>query len=382
MQGAPEWSTFQGNAAHNGHVPVTLDPNQFSPRWQITVPAHLYYNGQFNLVTVTTEGGRFFISGDNAVAARSEHDGSQLWSYSFSGLENPSVNPPAVRDGTVYVSAGQQQSTTMFALDASDGTVKFRSAMASQWVNHLAPTVGPSGLYTNAGTTGGMFAFDLQGTELYFSQTDFQSTWTPAVDSSAVYAYTGDALRVFHPTTGALLANIADPAFQNYIYEIGGSAVLGGPHSVFAAAYGNSALNGGDIGNSLLHFNLQTNTIDWSLHGVYPRTPAYADGVVYAVNNNPLRLEARAEADGALLWSWTPQASADTSFVSEVLLTDNAVLVSTNQATYAIDRSTHRAAWSYPAPGNLALSRNGVLYIAGYGSFGATTMTLTAINLH
>lgn len=60
----------------------------------------------------------------------------------------------------------------------------------------------------------------------------------------------------------------------------------------------------------------------------------------------------------------------------------NAVIVSTNLSTYAIDRSTHRAVWSYPAAGSLALSRNGVLYVAGYNTFGATSMTLTAINLH
>jgi uncharacterized protein YigE (DUF2233 family) len=67
--------------------------------------------------------------------------------------------------------------------------------------------------------------------------------------------------------------------------------------------------------------------------------------------------------------------------VSEVLLTQNAVIVSTNISTYVIDRSTHRAVWSYPTAGNLALSPNGILYIEGYGTFGSTT-TLTAINVH
>jgi hypothetical protein len=382
MPGAPEWSTFQGNAAHTGHVPVALDPNRFSTRWQIEVPAFLYFNGLFNLATVTTEGGRFFVAGNNAVTARSEHDGTTLWNYSFDGQAFPSANPPAVHDGTVYVSAGHQSSATMFGLDASDGSVRFRSAMSNQWNNYLAPTVGPAGVYASAGGTSRMYAFDRQGTTLYAALTDYQATWTPAVDSRAVYAYTGDALRVFHPTTGVLQASIIDPTFTNYTYEIGGSAVLGGPDSVFAAAYGNSALNSGTIGNSLVHFNLRTNTVDWSIQGVYPRTPAYAAGVLYAVNNNPLRLEARAESDGALLWSWTPQASGDTQFVSEVLLTDNAVIVSTNRSTYAMDRSTHRAVWSYPAAGNLALSRNGVLYIAGYNTFGATSMKLTAINVH
>lgn len=380
MLGAPEWATFQGNAAHTGYVPVTIDPNQFGTRWQIPVPAFLFFNSRFNLATVTTGGGNFYIAGANAVTGHREYDGSALWSYSFSGLPYPSVNPPAVANGTVYVAAGQQSSTFMFGLDAGTGAVRFRSPMSSQWENYLAPTVGPSGVYTNAGTYGGLYAFDPVGTNLYFATTAQQSAWTPAVDSSSVYAYTGDALRVFDPVSGALKAQIADPTFTNYIYEINGSAVLGAPNSVFAAAYGNSSLNGGAALNSLVHFNLQSNTADWTVRGNYPSTPAYDSGIVYAVNQNPVRLEARSEADGSLVWSWTPPASGDTGFLSEVLLTKNTVIVSTNLSTYAIDRSTHHTVWSYPAAGNLALSPNGILYIEGYGTSGSTT-TLTAINV-
>ena len=381
MQGAPEWVTFQGNAAHTGYVPVMLDPNQFTTRWQLAVPTFLYFNGLFNLGTVTTANGKFYMAGNNAITARSEFDGSTVWAYSFAGLPFPSVNPPAVSNGTVYVAAGQQSSASIFGLDAINGSVQFRSSMSAQWENYFAPTVGASGVYTNAGTYGGMYAFDPQGNQLYFGATAQQSTWTPAVDAAGVYAYTGDALRVFDPITGALKATISDPTFTNYIYEIGGAAVLGASGSVFAGAYGNSWLNGGGIGNALVHFNLQTSAVDWSIHGVYPTTPAYSSGVVYAANNNPLRLEARAEVDGSLLWSWTPPNAGDTKFVSEVLLTRNTVFVSTNLSTYAIDRTTHHVAWSYPVAGNLALSRNGTLFIESYGSGSATT-ALTAINLH
>ena len=381
LQGAPEWATFQGNAAHTGYVPVTLDPNQFGPRWQLGVPTFLFFNGVFNLATVTTAGGNFYIAGNNAVTAHSEFDGSTIWNYSFAALPYPSVNPPAVSDGTVYVAAGQQSSTYMFGLDAANGTVKFRSAMSSQWENYLAPTVGAAGVYTNAGGYGGLFGFDPQGNQLFFGGTAQQSAWTPAVDTNGVYAYTGDALRVFDPVSGTLKTTISDTTFTNYIYEVGGSAVLGAPNSVFAAAYGNSWLNSGGIGNALVHFNLASNTVDWSIHGVYPSTPAYDSAVVYVANNNPLRVEARNEADGSLAWSWTPQAAGDTKFVSEVLLTRNTLIVSTNLSTYAIDRTTHHVVWSYPVSGNLALSANGILYIEGYGISGGST-TLTAINLH
>ena len=114
--------------------------------------------------------------------------------------------------------------------------------------------------------------------------------------------------------------------------------------------------------------------IEWQIPGVYPTTPAYANGVLFVANERPLRLEARSEDDGSLLWYWTPPYSGDEGFDSEVLLTDNLVFVSTNRSVYAIDLNSRRAVWSYPQTGRLALSENGILYIQG-------ETYLTAINL-
>jgi hypothetical protein len=360
--GVSDWSTYQGNAAHTGYVPVELNPDQFSTRW-IGASMNVGTGRMGNMANIATAGDRFFHSGPTSVHARREHDGSELWSYDFSGMQYPSANPAAVANGVVYVAAGQQSSTELFAFDATNGSIVFRSPMSSQWEHYLAPTVGPEGVYTNAGTYGGLYAFNTLGQQLYFGNMDQTSVWTPAVDASGVYTYTGGYLRVLHPVTGAELESIRDATFQNYIYEIGGSPVLGASNSVFAANYLNSILNGGAIGNTLLHFNLETNTIDWQVPGVFPSTPAYHDGVLYVANENPFRLEARAEDDGELLWWWTPPHPADSGFESEVLLTDNLVFVSTDRATYAIDLVSHRQVWSFPMSGRLALSRNGVLYI-------------------
>ncbi len=99
---------------------------------------------------------------------------------------------------------------------------------------------------------------------------------------------------------------------------VGGSVVLGAPNSAFAAAYDNSWLNGGGIGNSLIHFNTQALAVDWqSTRRLSGATPAYNSGVLYAVNNNPMQLEARSETDGSLLWNWVPPASGDVEFKSE-----------------------------------------------------------------
>ena len=361
--GVADWVTFQGNAGHTGMVPVDLNPDQFTTRWTKAVTAMPGFNGNFNLATVTTSNGLFYLAGGNVLTASSESDASTVWQYDFGGLPFPSTNPPAVGGGILYIAAGQQTSTYLFAFDAADGTQLFRSQMSSQWEHYLAPTVGPHGVYTDAGSYGGIYGFDTTGAQLFFDGLDQQEIWTPAADSGAVYTYTGSSLRVIDPLNGTVIGTIPDPTFTNYIYTIGGSPVLGAAHSVFAAAYGNSLLNGGAIGNRLLHFNTLLMTLDWSIAGDYPTTPAYDSGAVYAANNNPLRLDVRSETDGSLLWDWVPPDSGDVAFKSEVLLTNNLIFVSTNLSTYAIDRSTHHQVWSYPSSGNLAVSQSGILYL-------------------
>lgn len=371
--GAPDWAMFQGNAAHTGYVPVTLNPNLFSARWR---KSGMGWTGSFYPVpaTLTATMGNFFIAGSNVLYAHNEFDGSLVWSYDFSGLPFPSVNPPAVAEGTVYMAAGQQDSTYFFAFNALDGTIRFKAPMSSQWENYLAPTIGPEGVYTNAGVYGGLYAFSKTGQQLYFDNMAQTSLWTPAVDTTGVYTYTGGIMKVVDPKSGAILHSITDPTFQNYVYQIGGSPVLGAPGSVFAANYVNARLSGGGISNMLINFNTATDSIAWLVPGNYPFTPSYAAGTVYALNEKPVQLEARAETNGSLLWTWAPPPSGDTSFNSEALLTNNLVFVATNLTTYAIDRSTRQTVWSYPQSGRLALSQNGILYIQGKDF-------LTAINV-
>jgi outer membrane protein assembly factor BamB len=359
--GVPDWTMFQGNAAHTGFVPVELDPDQITTRWQ--QPARTVSSGYSSIIASTaTSDGQLFVSGDDHLYALEEFDGSTNWSYDFHSLPFPSVNPAGIADGIVYVAAGQQSSTYLFAFKAKSGGLVFKSAMSSQWENYLAPTIGTSGIYTDAGTYGGLYGFAASGAELFFATEEQTSLWTPAVDANGVYSYTG-YLQVNDPVTGAVTHAIPDPTFENYIYEIGGSPVIGAPGSIFMANYENSIINGGGIGNTLLNFQVASNSIAWKIPGDYPTTPAYAKGRLYVGNNNPMQLEVRAESDGSLIWSWVPPQAGDIGFISEVLLTKNLVFVSTNLATYAVDLSTHSAVWSVPLVGKLSLSKNGVLYI-------------------
>ena len=362
--GVADWSTFQGNAAHTGYVPVEIKPDQIGPRWK--AGAISQSNGGFygysNFNTLTAADGVFYAALNNVLKARKESDGSLVWSYDVSGLAYPSVNPPAVDNGIVYMAAGQQSSTFLFGFDAASGAVRFKAPMSSQWENYLAPVAVGDAVYTNAGTFHGLYGFTPTGDELFFTPTAQNSMWSPAVDANAVYVYDG-TLHVYERKTGKALVEIKDLNYTNYTYLLGGSVVLGANGNAFVANYANAYLNGGTMGNELLKFNTEKGYIDWRIAGNYPVTPAYAGGVLYAPNTKPYRIEARAEADGALLWSWVPGQASETAWKSEPVVTKNLLFVSTDAATYAIDLRTNKAVWSYPLAGRLALTRSGILYI-------------------
>lgn len=364
LAGAPDWETFQGNASHTGYVPVTLNPADFSARWTWVAPA--YQGQQTQVSTVTASGGRVFVANGagwisqsaSLLYALGEADGKPIWSHDFSYLHYPSINPPAVSNGKVYMSAGSQESTTMFGFDAATGTQLFASAMSSQWEKYLAPTIFDTTVYNNGGTYGGMYAFNkTSGAQVFFANNLGQyDGWTPAVDANNAYAYVGGSLITVDRRTGIKLGEISDSTYQWNGYTNTGAPVLGSTGSI-------TNVNGGYAEkNALVNYNMVSQAVRWNVPGAYPGNPAFQGGTLFAINNFPFRLEARNETDGALLWSWAPPA-ADARFVGDVIVTNNLIFVSTSTTTYAIDRTSHAAAWSHPASGALALSANGILYI-------------------
>jgi hypothetical protein len=365
---APEWSTFQGTAAHTAYVPVMINPDQIKPRWK-TGPIEFSFANEWGpgygySSTIAIANGMLYSAGATKVKGRKEFDGSEVWSYD--ALEKNykywKFNPPAAANGKVYMILGVDFETYLFAFDALTGVVSYKAPMKSYLESYLAPVALGDAVYVSGGRDGGLYASSLLGDPV-FSDDQLARTamWSPAVDGGSVYVYDG-ALHVVDRKTGAVSATIKNPGYQPNV-ENDGAPVLGASGNVFAADYANAYLNGGASGNQLMKFNTAKGSLDWGIAGSYPLTPAYAKGVVYAPNTTPYRIEARNETDGALLWSWAPAQGGETSWHGEPIVTNNLLFVSTNLATYAIDLVTHKVVWSYPAGGRLALSRSGILYI-------------------
>ncbi|MYM69278.1 PQQ-binding-like beta-propeller repeat protein [Pseudoduganella sp. FT55W] len=365
-----DWNTFQRNSAHNAYVHVTLDPSKFSKAWTWSRPSgDSEPVGGIN--TVSTGQGMVFVSkdiyfGQAEVFALKESDGGQVWHYA-SGY-SASEGPPAYADGSVYFgTTTSSQASRVTALDAATGTFKFNMPFSAQWPGYFAPTIY-GGAVLN--TSGSLTSYSVQdGKQNWRSGTlgtyDFTS---PAADSKYVYQYGSSSgkMSVLDRATGTTIASITDPFNPGSSgYSEFSAPMLGSVQNVIAFSGG--GFSGRAASNSeqyesrvLVNYDVNKQAVAWRTQGTYLTHPALGNGVIYAASST--QLDAISEVDGKVQWSW-PLPAGDASFHRNGVVTDNLIFVSTDTTVYAIDLKTHQSVWKYPAPGNLAISGGGILYI-------------------
>lgn len=350
--GLPEWETYQGNAAHTGYVPTTLDFTRFSNRWSwnIGVPIH----------SVSTGDGKVFVSTPVYFAAASlyalnEADGSQSWVHNFGSV--PALNPPAAYGGRVFIATSGHTDTFMWSFATSDGSLQFKTPFNAQWEHYLAPTVKDGEVYTNGGYYGGMNSFYASsGSNKWFASLGQYDQWTPAIEGPYAFGYTGYSFSAINRADGSLAFSVADSAFDWRGYSINAAPVATGNGGVLV-------VNGRPYNsNSVIRYSITARGESWRVNGHYVTDPVFALGTFYVSNSIGNRLEARNEATGTLLWNWVPPVG-ETLYAGNLILANNMVFVSTNLATYAVSLATHQTVWSVARTGHLAMSSNRVLYI-------------------
>lgn len=385
---AVEWEMYQGNAAHTGYVPFTLDPARFAKAWEWQRKETSPLGAAIN--PVVTGNGKVFITGDiyagqGIAYALSEKDGSETWRYPMGQV--PALSPPSIGKGRVYAAVTGQEETTLWAFDAANGDVLAKSAFEGQWPHVMAPTVSGDMVLTGAGKYGGKtYAFSTSNgaAKWVHDAGGAWDMWAPAADDTYVYHHNGAALFIIDRATGATVAQIADPLGTSKTSDgYFGGPVLGSKRDAISFAGGASS---GRASSSQEHydqrvlssFDLAQRRYNWSTANAYLTAPALADGVLYAGRNTPSVLEAMDEATGKVLWSWFPPESAETMH-RNIIVTRNLLFVSTDRAVYAIDLAFHKSVWRYAEPGALALSADRTLYIA-VGAI-SSTGKLVAIRL-
>jgi outer membrane protein assembly factor BamB len=349
-----DWTTFQGDASRMGSVAATLDPVVFSQLWETTLATGVALNppsaGEGKVFVSTHSGGS-----QQRLFAISAQTGSQLWSHDFGSIH--SVHPPAYGHGRVFVTTGGHGDSYLYSFDAGTGAVRFRSSYGNQWSRYFAPAVVDQRVYMAGGRYGGMYAFDaVEGEQLWFASTDQTSLWAPAVSAGRVYAYTSPGLSVVDAASGAELYAIRDANFGSVGWGMQTTPVLGSMDNVLATQAGR-----------IVSFDLASRTVGWERKASFTGNVTVADGRIYV--RNDAQLEARRESDGSLLWIWIPPSG---KVEGTMVVTDNVLFLSTNTPswgggewrTFAIDLESGRRVWAHPGGGELALSAEGILYIA------------------
>jgi hypothetical protein len=369
-----DWVTFQGDARHSGFVNAQFDPALFAQIWSWSRPAgDPEPIGGIN--SVATTAGKVIVTkdiygGQGAVYALNEADGTLNWTYAFGPMA--SEGPPAVGNGNVFVpTTDPGEHCVTWAIDATLGTYQFKMPSTCQWSNFFAPTaLDGSVLQASEGGSVDSYSIFSGGLQWSVRVVGYDQS-TPAGDAKYAYQYgisSGSlALNVFDRMTGATVASIADP-FSSSGYSMFSAPMLGatGDAIVFSGGgFSGRAASSSEQFESrpLVSYDVAGKTIAWRSANAYLTHPAIANGVIYAARNAPATLDALSEADGHILWSWTPPAG-NASFHRNTVVTNNLVFVSTDANVYAIDLNTHQAVWHYAKPGMLAISGSSILYIA------------------
>jgi len=370
LEGAAEWTTFQGNAGHTGFVPVTLDPAKFAVRYQYTaktaagveIPMSEIANGKG--IFYFSTGGSCCDAVEYKTYALNEGTAVTRWVFEHTNPLAPAAHAPAIAGDQIFVIGGEMGSTTVESLSATGQ--RSRQTVGGRRTGYFpAPTVYDGIVYTPVSNDFSVVtAFDAKTGFSVFSQGTGVTAagWTPAVDADYYYQYASNLLYVSNRQTGQLAFTIAGP----------GTAPRYQP--LFAPILAARDTVVGIDERKLVVFDTALRNVRWSLDGRFVRSASSDGNNLFVINNAGLALEVRNINDGTLLWTWQ---SVDffTNYVSEPLVTNNLVIVSTEHATYAIDRATHATVWTYPASGNLSLSPNGTLFIKG-------KTKVTAIALH
>jgi outer membrane protein assembly factor BamB len=388
LPGAPDWHTVQGSAAHTGYVPVTLNPANFSPRWLWRSPDP--ENIPEVLEPVTSAGKVFTIAAPApnihitpVLFALDEATGAVAWQQPIPDPSSDSSSfglgpliPPAIAGDNIYVArtvnALPPLEGRFVSFGVADGTPLFSPQNFPElpaefgdfilggmtWIRagYMTPRDGSMLLNVNHDGVRSFVALDQvtgertavwESCALEPDHTQFAGAI--AVDENDIsYVATNSGLLM--PDTCETIAS-AVPLGNGM-----GPAVVPDTSDVIAVGQGN-----------VVNFDTAAQAVKWSASATetdaYFGSPAIAGPTIYVQNNKRMRLEARRESDGEVLWTWQAPWSDDSSFFGNAVATQNLVFVSTRKAVYAIDTTTHAAVWLYPYPGKLAISASGILYV-------------------
>ncbi len=390
LSGMSAWTQPQGNGRRSAYFPVAtpLDPSKFTIRWIKAAPE---LGDQSPMISAES---KVFLSSkfnyDIYANAINEFDGMEVW-------RARAQTAPIYVNGKIITpeTYNSQQGITMLKADSGAFIAGEPAPSPDEQQGGRWPTADEKYVYfgTRLRAVDTSTASRRWIAEPYNGNSGVGSM--NAADGKYIYSlyqlYRNDD-GVFY--VSALVVRNAENGTKVAVIENTNPTNTSSGYSL--SGYGSVAIESSDRaitlsdGRSILSaFSISQKKQLWSTSARYYSLPAVGSGYVYIIRSEEsgmqwMNLDAISASTGNTEWSvQIPATSNQLSYLSDkgyqVAILGNLAFISGNleikPETYAVDLTTRKIVWRFPAAGRMIVSENGILYLA------RTNKTLMAINL-
>lgn len=350
---AGDWPTFGGSPAHTGRHPAVLDETHFLPAWNAVVQQGYALNraAVSNGRVVVVPQSRFATG--ISVRGLDVKTGAPLWSFPVPSSN--STNPPTIHQDKVYFQRGRGtvggDDPQLFALDAATGRQLWAGTFGAHSESYEAPAAGDAGIFINGGANGGMYGFNLNGTERFFQQLAQYDRWTPTLANGRLFSWVGGNFSEHNTGDGSVLWSVS-----------GGWDWNGSSMNTVSAVYGSSAVLISTTG--LICVDLPSRSIRWRLAPPYRGSPGIADGRVFAIQGNAVRSYSVTDGTPGTVYQTSAGTANNDSLIDQPILFNDRLAISSEAKTWIFNLQDGALLQTLAAGGRLSYS-NGYLLAAG-----------------
>lgn len=356
-----DWTSYGGGPSHTGNIPGTVGNNVKSEtRWTFdlgTACRCLVYD----LNQIATGEGIVFATSYaqyyNYLIAIDAKTGELLWRYEFADYSF--ISPPTYDRGHIYVQrVGLRYDSQVWSFDALSGVVDWTARYAAEWPQHVAPTVLDGTVYIIDQYLNKILAFRQSDGEQLSFQTfvEYDPKKRTSYDGKP-YGWIGGVLSELSPTAVDTVWSLDVGVSPINSYNI---------ERYLHAALANKTAFAIDLG--LLAIDLETHIPRWVVRGDFSGSPSVANGTVFAIQQGQVK------AFDATTGNRRGVYDAGELLAGQPIVTDDAIIVSSEKHTFVFDRITRAIRFTLPAGGILSLANDTLLVASESGIVSAFTL--------
>jgi len=343
-----EWSTFGNGPDHSGFSSAPVNRSALTQRW--------VYNTSAGSRQVAVAEGKVFVSTIQSslpvLVALNEKTGALVWSRQLQTVDNgygTSINSPSFYNGRLYVQCGQQSSAQLVSVNSADGVKEWGKPVTCQWSSYMAPAVSDLGVFINGGTYGGMYGFELDGTQKFFVSLAQVDQWTPSLHQGSLYSLVRRTFRS-HALSSGVASWTLNLNPDSSAYSMNRTAAFADGKAVLVDTADYYTSN-----TSLVCVDTATQQIVWRAAGTFAGTPAVSSGTVYVIDSSG-KVQAYSIGDGSLQRTYTVGSTYNRPAHPAPVVTDELLFAPQTNSVLVFGRQDGVLLQTIPYGGEIAVA--------------------------